>query len=101
MNDMLGNRLLPETVNEQRRKVRSRLRSLRRPIQERREQAVPGPDVIGGTEERLNSIKQRLSDGVAPTDRLPTPGQGDTSDTDTDTGSDSSSGDEETTQPIT
>lgn len=57
---MLGENLLPESVNRRRRQVRARVRDLRDPIRERRADLVPGPDVIGRAEESVLSLRDRV-----------------------------------------
>ena len=57
---MLGENILPESVNERRRNLRSRVQSLREPIRNRRESLVPGPDVIGRAESRAMDLRDRV-----------------------------------------
>jgi hypothetical protein len=61
MSPMLGESVLPEAVNDARRRVRSQVRSLRQPIRQRRESLVPGPDVIGQTETTLMDLRDRVA----------------------------------------
>lgn len=56
---MLGNRVLPDSVQSQRRRLRSRLRDIREPIRRRRQNLVPGPDLIGSAESRLMDLRSR------------------------------------------
>lgn len=60
MAQMLGDRLLPEAVQVQRRKVRNKITDLREPIRERRQDLVPGPDVIGSIEENVSDLRSRF-----------------------------------------
>lgn len=101
MADMLGGRVLPEMLNEQRRKLRSRLRDVRQPIRERREQSVPGPDVVGGAEEKLSDARQRLLDRDLPTDALPSIRGDDSDDSGSDGGSSSGGSGGGDQQPMT
>lgn len=57
---MFGENLLPESVNERRRNLRSRVQGLREPIRSRRENLVPGPDVIGRAESRVADLRDRV-----------------------------------------
>lgn len=54
---MLGERFIPESVQSRRRSLRQRLGSLRDPIRTRREEFVPGPDLIGTAEEQLSDLR--------------------------------------------
>jgi hypothetical protein len=59
--DMLLQDVLPDAVSERRRELRQRLQSLREPIRSRREQFVPGPDVVGSVEERLMDLRSQVT----------------------------------------
>lgn len=61
MSPMLGENVLPESVNDLRRRARSQVRSLRQPIRQRRENLVPGPDLIGQTETTLMDLRDRVT----------------------------------------
>lgn len=56
---MLGDNVLPESVQSRRRQVRSRLDSLREPIRQRRQNTVPGPDVVGRAEDAFTGLRNR------------------------------------------
>lgn len=79
---MLGEQVLPEEVQSRRRKVRRRLNQLREPIRSRRQDVVPGPDIIGTAEQNIMNLRSRLTggSGILPSMR----------------GSDGSSGDSQT-----
>lgn len=57
---MLGERVLPEQVNNARRRVRARVSDIREPIRQRRQQLVPGPDLIGRTESMFRDLRDRF-----------------------------------------
>lgn len=63
---MLGDRLLPESVQSRRRQLRQRAQNLRDPIRNRRENLVPGPDVFGRAESTASDLRDRFvqRDGV-------------------------------------
>lgn len=50
---LLGENILPEVVNSQRRSMRDRLRNLRDPVQSFRINSVPGPNIVGDLEDRF------------------------------------------------
>lgn len=58
--DMALQNVLPESVNERRMRLRQRFQSLREPIRSRREQLVPGPDLVGSVEERLMQARSQV-----------------------------------------
>lgn len=58
--DMLGNRILPNSVVSARRRVRERLSEVRRPVRQFREDNVPGPDVIGNVEAQLTELRDNF-----------------------------------------
>lgn len=60
MADMLGQNILPEEINNRRRNLRQRLNSLRDPVRRRREDLVPGPDIIGRAESSLQDLRRRV-----------------------------------------
>lgn len=60
MAPMLGERVLPDSVNSTRRRVRSRVRDLRQPIRSRRQNLVPGPDIIGRAENTVMDLRDRF-----------------------------------------
>lgn len=74
---MLGDRHLPEAVQDRRRKLRMKVRDLRAPIRSKRSELVPGPDIVGKVEQKvgglrdsfvsrdsvLSRIKERRADG--------------------------------------
>lgn len=57
---MLGERALPEAVQERRRQIRERAMSLREPVRNFRESNVPGPDLIGQVESRVSGLRDRF-----------------------------------------
>lgn len=57
---MLGDRVLPEAVQSQRRKLRSRLQSVREPVRSFREQNIPGPDVVGTVENQVTDLRSKV-----------------------------------------
>lgn len=63
---MLGEQVIPRSVNLKRRQLRSKLRELREPIRRRRSEMVPGPDVVGQLESRINQTTDKIvrRDGV-------------------------------------
>lgn len=81
---MLGENFLPESVQSARRRVRNRVQDVRQPIRQRREDLVPGPDVIGMTEQRLSGLRDRFvsRDGLLSRvrEQAPTPDMGSSSD---------------------
>lgn len=60
MAQLLGDRILPEQVVSARRRIRSRVSDLREPIRARREDLVPGPDVIGRIEENISQMRTQF-----------------------------------------
>lgn len=60
MAPMLGERFLPDSVNSRRRMVRSRIRDLREPLRSRRQNLVPGPDIIGRAENTVMDLRDRF-----------------------------------------
>lgn len=60
MAQLLGDRLLPETVVSRRRQFRERVRDVRRPLRQFRERNVPGPDIVGTAEDRLTDLRNRV-----------------------------------------
>lgn len=75
---LIGDRVLPESVTSRRRQLRSRLRELRDPIRTRREDLVPGPDIIGMVESNLMNLRDRFTsrDGLLSRIRAQRDGQG-------------------------
>lgn len=57
MAQLLGDRVLPEQVVSARQRIRSRVSDLREPIRSRREQMVPGPDIVGRVEDQVSSLR--------------------------------------------
>jgi hypothetical protein len=79
MVQLLGDRVLPDSVVQQRRKLRSSVNNLRDPIRQRREDLVPGPDIIGTVESNALDLRDRFVSrdmatqrigGVLPGDRV-------------------------------
>lgn len=60
MPQLLGDRLLPDTVVERRNQFRERVMELRRPIRDARERMLPGPDLVGNAEDRLTDLRNRV-----------------------------------------
>lgn len=54
---LLGDRLVPESIQSRRRSFRSRVESLRDPIRSRRRSLVPGPDLIGMAEQQVSDLR--------------------------------------------
>jgi hypothetical protein len=57
---LLGDNILPDVIQERRESLRMRLQELRSPIREKRQQVVPGPDVIGEVEMKAIRSRNRL-----------------------------------------
>jgi hypothetical protein len=66
---LLGERLLPDSVNTKRRQVRSRLEEVRRPLKNKRKSLSP-VDVIGMTENNLADIRDRFVQRNSVVDRI-------------------------------
>lgn len=66
MATMIGERVLPDSVNSARRRVRNRVMELRQPIRTTREDLIPGPDLIGRAESQVMNLRDRFMtrDGV-------------------------------------
>lgn len=60
MSPMLGESVLPETVNDARRRVRNRVSSMRQPLRRSRQDLVPGPDLIGRAESSFTDLRNRF-----------------------------------------
>jgi len=54
---LIGDRFVPESVQSRRRSVRSRLNEIREPIRSRREDLVPGPDLVGTAERQVSDLR--------------------------------------------
>jgi len=61
MNKLLGDKFLPESVATRRRSVRQSLSSIRNPVRNFRESTVPGPDVIGMTEDKILDFRDSFT----------------------------------------
>lgn len=70
MANMVGEGILPESVNRRRRSLRQRVSSVREPLRSRRQSAVPGPDVIGRVEEQVRNVESRVSGREGIVDRI-------------------------------
>lgn len=70
MAELLGERLTPDSIQERRKALRQRLQSLRDPIRRRRERMVPGPDLVGQTENTVVGLRRRLVRRDLPSDLL-------------------------------
>lgn len=57
---LLGDRIMPESIQSRRRSLRNRLDNLRDPVRSRREDMVPGPDLIGTAENRLSDLRDSI-----------------------------------------
>lgn len=56
---LLGDRVLPESVQSRRRQLRTRLQDLRQPIRQRRTD-LPTPDIIGTAETQITRLRDRF-----------------------------------------
>jgi hypothetical protein len=70
MPDMLGDSLLPDSVQSRRRSVRRRLQNLRDPVRSTRERVVPGPDVVGRAETSFSDIRRKVVSADGLVDRI-------------------------------
>lgn len=63
---LLGENVLPDSVQQRRESVRERLQDVREPIRRRRAQTVPGPNIIGQIESQVTSLRNNVisRDGV-------------------------------------
>jgi len=68
--NMLGDSLLPDSVQNLRRSLRSQVSSIREPIRRRREDLVPGPDIIGSVENSVMSLRDRFVTRDGALDRV-------------------------------
>lgn len=57
---MLGERLLPESVNSRRRQLRERVRDVREPVRSKRMDLVPGPNLLGKAETTLSDLRDSV-----------------------------------------
>lgn len=57
---MLGEKMLPEAVQSRRRMIRERLMDARDPIRRRRQNMVPGPDIIGTAERNIADLRNKV-----------------------------------------
>lgn len=48
---------MPSSVQRQRRRIREKVVDLREPIRQRRENLVPGPNIIGTVEDKLTDVR--------------------------------------------
>lgn len=80
MAQLVGDRFLPEQVASARQRVRSRLSELREPIRSRREQLVPGPDIIGRVEDQFSSLRSRFVSRTSLMERIRSQREGEDSD---------------------
>lgn len=92
MAQLLGDRVLPESVVSARRRVRSRVSDLREPLRSRRESLVPGPDIIGMIEENVSQMRTRFVRRDNLLDRIRSRRGGDGQGTGEDSGSQGQSG---------
>lgn len=67
---MLGDRVLPSSVQRRRQNLRSRVLNVREPIRQLRKETVPGPDVIGTVEGSATDLRDRFVDGGSPLDAI-------------------------------
>lgn len=67
---MLGDNLLPDAVQSRRRQLRSRVEGLRQPIRQRRQNIVPGPDVVGRLEDTVTGLRNKAVDRDAVLARI-------------------------------
>lgn len=85
MPDMLGDNLLPDSVQSRRRSARRRLQNLRDPVRSTRERVVPGPDVVGRAEASFSDLRNRVVSADGLMDRIRERREGDSGGS-TDTG---------------
>lgn len=77
MAQLLGDRFLPESVTSMRQSFRSRVSDLREPIRSRREELVPGPDVVGRVEEQFSNLRTRFVRRNSLMERIRSQSEGD------------------------
>lgn len=97
---MLGEKLLPEAVQSRRRMLRERLMDVRDPVRRRRQEMVPGPDIIGTAERNLAQMRNKVvnRDGVLPRLRGGSGGGGPSSGSSSNSSNSGSSSSNSTTQ---
>lgn len=66
---MLGERILPNSVNQRRRQLRSRINNLRQPIRSRRENLSPF-NVVGAVENTVSDVTDRIVARTAVLERI-------------------------------
>lgn len=62
MADLLGNRLLPESLASKRRDLRNRLNEIRQPLRDFRTNMVPGPNVVEMTESQFMGLRNKVTE---------------------------------------
>lgn len=67
---LFGERALPSSVNQQRRRLRSRLQDLREPIRQRRLEVVPGPNVIDQIEDQVRQARSTFVERQTMVERI-------------------------------
>lgn len=67
---LIGEGLLPDSIQSQRLKMRERLMSLREPVRSTREDLVPGPDLIGKAENTFKDFRDRFVTRESILDRI-------------------------------
>lgn len=97
---MLGERALPEAVQERRRQIRERAMSLREPVRDFRESNVPGPDVVGQVESRVANLRNRFVSRDTVLSRIRSRRQDGGGDSDSESSDNSSSGGNNTTSSL-
>lgn len=60
MPQLLGDNVLPESVQSRRRQLRERVMGIREPARNFRENRVPGPDIVGTAESTLTDLRDRV-----------------------------------------
>lgn len=70
MSPMLGEGVLPESVNDARRRFRRSVNSVRQPIRQTRQSLIPGPDLIGRAESTALDLRDRVTDREGLLDRI-------------------------------
>lgn len=76
---MLGERVMPESVTAKRRQLRSRIQDLREPVRSKREDLVPGPNVIGKLESQVNQLRTSVVERDSVLSRIRNRGDGSSS----------------------
>lgn len=70
MPQLLGDKVLPETVVSKRRTLREKVRDFREPVRQSREDYIPGPDVVGMTEDQISGLREKFVSRDGLIDRI-------------------------------